>query len=171
MSDTLITVVAILLAVVLLVVIPLQVTSQRVDTMSKLDVDTLTSNFVDKIRTVGGLTKDDYNNFTQTLTATGNTYDVNMEFKILDENPGKKTTQTVRDKIGENVYYSVYTSQIEQGIEDSKDNKYSLKEGDIVSVTVRNTNLTIGQQLKNFAYKIVGNDTYTISASKSGLVV
>ena len=33
MSDTLITVVAILLAVVLLVVIPLQVTSQRVDTI------------------------------------------------------------------------------------------------------------------------------------------
>ena len=43
MSDTFITVIAILLAVVLLVVVPLQVTSQRVDTMSKLDVDTLTS--------------------------------------------------------------------------------------------------------------------------------
>ena len=40
MSDTFITVIAILLAVVLLVVVPLQVTSQRVDTMSKLDVDT-----------------------------------------------------------------------------------------------------------------------------------
>lgn len=171
MSDTFITVIAILLAVVLLVVVPLQVTSQRVDTMSKLDVDTLTSDFVEQIRTTGSLTKDDYYNFKQKLTSTGNTYDVNMEFKILDENPGKKTTQVTRDKIGENVYYSVYTAQVEKTLEDEKnDGKYSLKEGDLVSVTVRNTNLTIGQQMKNFVYKVVGNDTYTIAASKSGLV-
>ena len=114
MSDTFITVIAILLAVVLLVVVPLQVTSQRVDTMSKLDVDTLTSDFVEQIRTTGSLTKDDYYNFKQKLTSTGNTYDVNMEFKILDENPGKKTTQVTRDKIGENVYYSVYTAQVDK---------------------------------------------------------
>lgn len=171
MSDTFITVIAILLAVVLLVVVPLQVTSQRVDTMSKLDVDTLTSDFVEQMRTTGSLTKDDYYNFKQKLTSTGNTYDVNMEFKILDENPGKKTTQVTRDKIGENVYYSVYTAQVEKTLEDEKnDGKYSLKEGDLVSVTVRNTNLTIGQQMKNFVYKVVGNDTYTIAASKSGLV-
>ena len=68
MSDTFITVIAILLAVVLLVVVPLQVTSQRVDTMSKLDVDTLTSDFVEQIRTTGSLTKDDYYNFKQKLT-------------------------------------------------------------------------------------------------------
>lgn len=55
MSDTFITVIAILLAVVLLVVVPLQVTSQRVDTMSKLDVDTLTSDFVEQIRTTGSI--------------------------------------------------------------------------------------------------------------------
>lgn len=169
MSDTLVTVVAIMLAVFLLVVIPLQVTSQRVDTMSKLDVDTITSDFVDQIRTQGALTKDDYYNFKQTLTSTGNTYDVNLEFKILDENPGKKTTQTGRDKIGENVYYSVYTSQIENVLEENT--KYALKEGDLITVTVRNINLTIGQQLKNFAYKVIGNDTYTISASKSGMVI
>lgn len=174
MSDTFITVIAILLAVVLLVVVPLQVTSQRVDTMSKLDVDTLTSEFVEQIRTTGALTKDDYYNFKQKLTSTGNTYDINMEFKILDENPGKKTTQTKGDKIGENVYYSVYTSQIEKILEDEEnknDGKYSLKEGDLISVTVRNTNLTIGQQMKSFVYKVVGNDTYTIAASKSGLVI
>lgn len=170
MSDTLITVVAIFLAVILLVVVPLQVTSHRVDTMSKLDVDTLTSDFVDNIRTTGVLTENDYYNFKQKLTSTGNTYDIDMEFKILDENPGKKSTQIVRDKIGENVYYSVYTSQIEKNIEEHEKKQYALKEGDIVSVTVRNTNLTIGQQMKSFIARVTGNDTYTISASKSGLV-
>ena len=169
MSDTFITVIAILLAVVLLVVVPLQVTSQRVDTMSKLDVDTLTSEFVEQIRTTGALTKDDYYNFKQKLTSTGNTYDINMEFKILDENPGKKTTQTKGDKIGENVYYSVYTSQIEDKLK-SDNGVYKLKEGDIVSVDVKNTNQTLSQQLKNFFYKVVGNDTYTIAASHGGIV-
>lgn len=171
MNDTLVTVVAIFLAVALLIVVPLQVTSQRADTMSQLDVDELTSQFVDQIRSEGAITQSNYYNFKQSLASTGNTYDVNMEFKILDENPGKKTTQAERDKIGENVYYSVYTSQIEEAMENSETKKYSLHEGDFVSVTVKNTNLTIGQQIKNFAYKITGNDTYTISASKSGLVL
>lgn len=169
MSDTLITVVAIFLSVILLVVLPLTVASQRVDNVSKLDVETLTSDFIDQIRTTGKLTQEDYDQFLEKLTATGNTYDINMEFKILDENPGKKTTQTVRDKIGENVYYSVYTSQIKESLENN--GIYLLKEGDIVSANVKNTNLTIGQQLKSFAYKVIGNNEYTISASKSGLVV
>ena len=169
MSDTLITVVAIFLSVTLLVVLPLTVASQRVDNVSKLDVETLTSDFIDQIRTTGKLTQEDYDQFLEKLTSTGNTYDISMEFKILDENPGKKTTQTVRDKIGENVYYSIYTSQIKESLEN--EGIYLLKEGDIVSANVKNTNLTIGQQLKNFAYKVIGNNTYTISASKSGLVV
>lgn len=172
MSDTFVTVIAIILAVVLVIVIPLAVTSQRVDDVSQLDIETLTSNFVDEIRTTGKLTSDDYSKFLESLTATGNTYDVNLEFKILDENPGKKSMQTTRDKIGENVYYSIYTTQIEEVLNDKNEkNTYNLKQGDMVSVTVRNTNLTLGQQLKNFVYKIVGDDTYTISASKSGLVV
>ena len=171
MSDTFITVIAILLAVVLLVVVPLQVTSQRVDTMSKLDVDTLTSDFVEQIRTTGSLTKDDYYNFKQKLTSTGNTYDVNMEFKILDENPGKKTTQVTRDKIGENVYYSVYTAQVEKTLEDEKnDGKYSLKEGDLVSVTVRNSSRTLSQTLKNIYYNVTGADIHIIAAAASGTV-
>ena len=94
MNDTLITLVAIFLAVILLIVVPLQVTSQRVDTMSKLDVDELTSQFVDQIRLEGAITQSNYYGFKQSLASTGNTYDVNMECKILDENPGKKTTQT-----------------------------------------------------------------------------
>lgn len=171
MSDTFITVVAIILAAVLVFVVPLVVTSQRVDDVSQLDVETLTSNFVDEIRLTGKLTRDDYDKFLENLTATGNTYDINMEFKILDENPGKKSVQTTRDKIGENVYYSIYTTQIEDVLEDeSKNNTYNLKQGDMVTVTVRNTNLTIGQRFKDFVYKVKGDDTYTISDTKSALV-
>ena len=47
---------------------------------------------------------------------------------------------------------------------------YYCKEGDIVSVSVKNTNQTIAQQLKNFFYTVTGNDAYTIAAEHAGVV-
>ncbi len=168
MSDTFITVVVIAVVAILIFVLPLVTMAERVDSASQTDVQTLASDFINEVRTTGRVTPENYNKFLENLTATGNTYDVNMEFKILDENPGKKSTQATRDKIGENVYYSVFTSQILEKLDNEE--TYPLKEGDIVSVTVKNTNLTLSQQLRDFAYKVVGNDTYTIAASQGGLV-
>lgn len=168
MSDTLVTIIAIALAAILMFVFPLMTMSDRTDDVSQLTVETATTEFVDEIRTTGKITEDKYNKFIEAIGSTGNTYNVEMEVQILDENPGKKTTQSTKDKIGENVYYSVYTSQIEDKL--IKDEVYKLKEGDIVSVSVKNTNQTLAQQLKNFFYKVVGNDTYTIAASHGGIV-
>ena len=170
MSDTFITVIAIMLTAVLMLVLPVMTMADRVDTVSKTDIETKTSDFVNEIRTTGKLTSEKYSKFIEEITSTGNTYDVEMEFKILDENPGKKTTQTAKDKIGENVYYSVFTSQISEAL-NSDSAVYNLKEGDIITVTVKNTNLTLSQSLKNFFYTISGNDTYTIVASSGGLVL
>ena len=104
MSDTFITVIAIMLTAILMLVLPVMTMADRVDTVSKTDIETKTSDFVNEIRTTGKLTSENYNKFIEEITSTGNTYDVEMEFKILDENPGKKSTQTAKDKIGENVY-------------------------------------------------------------------
>ena len=168
MSDTFITIIAIALAAILMFIFPLMTMSDRTDHVSQLTVDTATTDFVDKIRTTGKITQQDYDQFIQTITSTGNTYNVEMEVRILDENPGKKATQAATDKIGENVYYSIYTSQIDQELQNS--GVYKLKEGDIVSVSVKNTNQTLAQQLKNFFYTVAGNDTYTIAASHGGIV-
>ena len=167
MSDTLITIIGIALAAVLMFVFPLMTMSDRTDDVSQLTVETATTEFVDNIRTTGKITEDRYSKFIENISSTGNTYNVEMEVKVLDENPGKKTTQTSVDKIGENVYYSMYTSQI---LEQLDKGAIKLKEGDIVSVNVKNTNQTLAQQLKNFFYKVVGNDTYTIAASHGGIV-
>ena len=109
------------------------------------------------------------NKFIETITSTGNTYNVDMEVQVKDDNLGKKVSQATADKIGENVYYSVYTSQIEEAI-NSKNAAYFCKEGDIVSASVKNTNQTISQQLKNFFYTVTGNDSYTIAAEHAGVV-
>ena len=168
LDDTFMTIIAIFVSVTLLFIVPLMTLADRTDDTVQLAVSTATSEFVGNIRTKGKLTLDDYNRFYSTIQATGNTYDVEMELKILDENPGKKTLTLQSDKIGENAYYSVYTSQIEEVLNNNKN--YNLKEGDMFSVSVKNTNQTLAQQLKNFFYTVVGNDTYTIAASHGGMV-
>ncbi len=171
MGDTLITIVAIFLAAILMFVFPLMSISERNDDIAQLSVQAATVEFVDNIRETGRITATDYDSFIQTISATGNTYDVQMEVKILDENPGKKSAQTSVDKIGENTYYTEYTSQILEKIYGSSTKTMKLKEGDMISTTVKNTNTTIGQMLKNFFYSITGNDTYQIAGSHSGVVM
>lgn len=168
MSDTLITIIAIALAAILMFVFPLMTMSDRTDDVSQLAVEAATTDFVDKARTTGKITKANYDEFLQTITSTGNTYDVELAVQVKDTNLGKKVSQAQADKIGENVYYSIYTSQIQDQI--NRNGAYYCKEGDIISASVKNTNQTISQQLKNFFYTVTGNDAYTIAAESAGIV-
>lgn len=172
MGDTLITVVAIGLAAVLMFVFPLMTMSDRTDDVSQLAVETATTDFVDDVRTSGKLSMDKYSKFVETISSTGNSYEVEMEINVLDENPGKKTSQAELTKIGENVYYTMYTSQIMDQINPSSGTTktLALKEGDMFTASVKNTNTTLSQQLKNFFYSVTGNDTYTIAAEHGGIV-
>lgn len=165
MGDTLITVVAIVLAATLMFVFPLMTMSNRADDVSQLSVQSLTTQFVDDVRTTGKITSDKYNKFVENIHSTGNTYDVEIEVKVRDENPGKKTTQANSKKIGEDVYYSIYTTQIENTLRNN--NAYNLKEGDIVSVSVKNTNTTMSQQLSGGTSTQL---TGTIAGEASGIV-
>ena len=141
MGDTLITIVAIVLAAVLMFVFPLMTVSDRGDDISQLAVQNTTVEYVDSIRTTGKLSLQDYTKFVQTINATGNSFDVEIELKVLDENPGKKAAQTEVEKIGENIYYTMYTSQIMEQINPDPTTypdgrTLALKEGDIISVDV-----------------------------------
>lgn len=168
MGDTIITVIAIFLAAVLMFVFPLMSISDRNDDISQMAVQTDTVEFVNNVRTTGKLTASNYDAFVKKLAATGNSYDVEIEIKRLDENPGKKSAQTATDKVGENIYYSEYTSQIMEKLEKGTIN---LKEGDMITVNVKNTNTTIAQTLKNFFYSISGNSTYQIEGQHTGVVM
>ena len=168
MGDSLITIVAIFLSAILMFVFPLMSMSERTDDIAQLAVQTATTDFVDNIRTTGKVTSQDYEKYMETIISTGNSFDVDIEIRILDENPGVKTTQAEMTKIGENLYYNLYTSQVEEKLDNN--GRITLKEGDMVSVTLRNTNQTISQQLKNFFYQLSGNDTYQIAAQNAGIV-
>lgn len=170
MGDSFVTIIAIFLAAMLMFVFPLMSVSEKSDNISQLTVQTATTDFVDKVRTTGELTLDDYDKYIQTITSTGNAFDVELMVQIMDENIGVKTTQAETTKIGENIYYNLYTSQLESVLKDNKKHKMTLKEGDRVSVTVKNTNTTIAQTLRNFFYRIAGNDTYQIAVQYAGIV-
>ena len=168
MNDTVMTVVAIGLAAILMFIFPLMSTADRTDDISQQAVQTATTEFVDNVRSTGKITSDKYDNFVKSIAETGNSFDVEIEAQILDENSSKKTSQTATSKVGENKYYSEYTSQILDKVD--TDGQYKLKEGDLISVTVKNTNKTISQILKNFFYQVTGNDTYNIAAQHAGIV-
>ena len=168
MGDSLITIIAIFLAAILMFVFPLMSMSERTDDVSQLAVQTATTDFVDKVKTTGKLTLEDYDKYISTIASTGNSFDVEVEVQLLDENPGVKTTEAESTKIGENLYYNLYTSQVEEKL--NKSGRITLKEGDRISVTAKNTNQTISQLLKNFFYQMAGNDTYQIAAQHSGIV-
>lgn len=168
MSDTVVTVVAIFLAAILMFIFPLMSTADRTDDISTQAVDTATTEFVDQIRSTGKITQNDYDNFVQTISSTGNAFDVELEVQILDDNPGKKVTEAEMTKVGENYYYSKYTSQILDKV--NSDGVMYLKQGDIVSVTVKNTNRTISAILKDFIYSVTGNNSATITSRHSGIV-
>lgn len=169
MSDTLITIIAVFLAAILMFVFPLMAISNTQDDISQVAVQSLVAEFINNAASRGKITQEDYNSFIQKLYATSNTYDVQLEHKILTINPNKGTN----DQLGENLYYSVYNSTILDTTSGalSPTGEYILKKGDYISCTVKNTNTTIAAQIKNFIYSIVGKNTYTIAASASALVV
>lgn len=168
MGDSLGTVIVIAIAAILMFVFPVMTMADRTDDVSQLTVQNETTEFVDEIRTTGKITPEKYDQFVQSITSTGNLYDVDIEVKVLDENPGKKSVQVQRDKLGENYYFEVFNSQVMEKIDANQ--PYLLKEGDIVAVKVKNSTQTLSQQFKNFFYTVLGNDTYTIAADHGGIV-
>lgn len=166
MSDTLITIIAVFLAAILMFVFPLMTISDTQDDISQVAVQSLVSEFINNAATKGKITEEDYNTFISKLYATSNTYDVQLEHKIMTTNPNKVST----DQLGENLYYSVYNTTILDENNGVQSGEYILKKGDYISCTVKNTNTTLASQIKNFIYSIVGKDTYTIAASASALV-
>ena len=163
MGDSAVTIIAIFLAAILMFVFPLMTMADKSDDVSQLSVQTATTDFTNKIRTTGYISQEDYDNFILTLASTGNSYNAEITVQKLDQNPAKKDSGTTTT-IGQNVYYTMYTTQVLSSL------PLSLTEGDIVSVNVQNTNTTIAGQLRNFMYKVTGNSTGNIVAQESGIV-
>lgn len=177
MEDTTISIIAIVISAVLMFLVPLILIADRADDIAQLTVQTVTAQFVDNVIKSGKITNDDYSDFRSMIATTGNAYDVDIELKILDINTAKQSTAGT-GILGKNTYYSIFTSQIEKKlleldmVDSNPDNtgELLLKEGDIISVTVKNNSLTLSQSIKNIYYKLRGESLHIIAATASGTV-
>ena len=167
MQNSTSTIIALFVAAVFLFVVPLVTLTERNDNVVQENVKLIVEEFVTDIKNTGKLTNAKMQDFENRLAATGNTYNIEMELQILDENPGKKTTQANYKKIGENVYYSEYTTQIYDKL---KTGDISLKEGDFIYVGVSNQNSTAAQTLKSSFLSFTNAGEQVISANSSGMV-
>ena len=166
MSDTLMVVIGIFVAVILMFIFPLMSLSERTDDISQSVVQTATSEFVDKISIAGKIKTSDYEAYAQTIGATGNIYEIEIEVQHLDENPGKKAVATSGSLVGENVRYSTFTSEIlDKMYNEGETKEYPLKKGDNIIVTAKNTNKTMAQMLRTTFYKVT-RTKYKSSSSK-----
>ena len=169
MSDTLMTIIGVFIAVILMIVFPLIEFAQKNDEISQTTVHMAVSDFVNTVTTNGKITQFDYDKLITKIYATGNSYDIQIEAQIIDDNPRRATTTGEKEVLGQYKYYSVYTSTILDKLRKGED--YELKDDDYITVTVKNTNLTIATQLKNMFYKLTGKDTYSIGTSVSSIVL
>jgi len=167
MGDSIGKIIAIGLAGILMFIFPLMEVLQRQDDIVQGSVQAITERFVADVNNERVLTEDRLAKFQQEIDATGNRYVIALEHKVADENPGKKSQDVAKDKQGERVYYSKFTDQIEEVLDD--EGKYNLKQGDFFSVSVLITNKTMAETLQSF---IFGNNeaNYKIIAQASGMV-
>lgn len=177
MEDTVISIIAIISAAVIMFFAPTILIADRSDDISQLLVQTATAEFVNEVVKSGKITVENYQRFISSLQSSGNTYDVDVEVKILDETTSKIVTDVDNKKIGNNTYYSLFTSQIEDKLGISSlittNNRYGqliLKQGDLISATVKNNSQTLSQSLKSFYFSATSGDLHIIAASSSGTI-
>ena len=170
MSDSLMMIIGIFIAVVIMFIFPLMQFAQRTDELAQTTVHVAVSEFVDNVTTKGEITQLDYDKLVAKLASTGNTFDIQIEAQLIDDNSRRKTTtETNGELFGEYKYYSVYTTAIIDTI-NGEAGTYKLKKDDYVTVTVKNTNKTLATQLKNIFYRLSGKNTYEIGTTVSSAV-
>lgn len=163
MSDTFITIIAIMVTVILMFAIPFLATANQNDRITKSNVQAIVDNFTNTVAREGKISESTYADLVQQLGATGNTYSIDLEVQHIDQNPQALKGANV---IGENNYYSEFTSEIVKKVGEGN---YLLKQGDYVIVKVANTNVTTATKLKNFFYSLTGRDTIAIEVSSAVL--
>ena len=177
MDDTVVTIIGIMAASIIMFIAPLILISDRSDDVSQLLVQTATSEFVNEVMKTGKITVESYQRFVSSLQSSGNTYDIDLEIKILDETTSKIATDANPKVVGNNTYYSIFTSQVEEKLgtsaqiaQNNRTGQLILKQGDLISVTVKNNSQTLSQLLKSFYNNITTGNLQIIAASSSGTI-
>lgn len=176
-NSTFSVIIAITVGLIVICLVPLVTLEERVDNVTQQDVQKIVESTVTESSNTGILTRAQYQDLENKLAATGKTYDIDVETKILDENPGKKLAQANYTKIGENLYVGYYTTQvlsqigIKTGSEtvNTSNDTIVFKPGDIISISVKSSD-SAAKDLKSNLFSFVNSDEDVIKASSSAMV-
>jgi hypothetical protein len=155
MSDMLSKVIALLIAVLLLYIFPVENMLARQDDITRVFVLNETTQFVDSVRNLGYVTPTMYLQFAEVLSATGNSYDIRMEHNHVSIDPlytdPAELTSFQHDY--RTNYKTTYTDEIMEALfpetsQPQTDIYYYLSRGDIFSVHVVNKNKTIASRVQ-----------------------
>ncbi|MBO4815763.1 MAG: hypothetical protein J5507_02270 [Clostridia bacterium] len=132
-SESFITVIAIVAGIIIMLVFPISALSERNIDMAQSAMQAATTEFADTISVSGKITPSAYDTFVQKIDAiAGVPVDVEIEIQHTDENTGKKSSVTSSKLAGENPSYSTW--DVETKLKNGND--YELKKSDKVIVTV-----------------------------------
>ncbi|MFF3924039.1 hypothetical protein [Paenibacillus lactis] len=150
---------ALLIAVLLLYLYPIAAAFDQQDDISELVVFKATTTFVDAVRDKGYVSPTMYNDFMETIAATGNTFDVQMEHgskkyvPVYDE-PTRPETFRGSYEVHYDAFYNAQILPIlfpnSVAPKDDPLRRYKLRVGDTFAVTVKNMNRTPGTILFDF---------------------
>lgn len=163
MNENISIVVSAIVATLLVVLLPLLNILDRQDNMSYNVVLTLTTNFVDDVRSKGFIDKESYYKYLEKIANTGNVYDITVEAhkKILFE-----TDDTTDPKYEEDtIIYNKHDIETELN---SGSGVYKFEVGDELYIKIYNTNIPSSSVLYRF---LANASKYTVVNINYGGVV
>lgn len=155
MPDALSKTLALIIAIVLLYIFPVENMLTRQDDIASVFVLNETAQFVDSVRNLGYITPVMYRQFAQVLSATGNSYTIFMEHRHVNIDPvftdPDDITSFQHDYSSNHVIS--YTDEIMERLFPDinplpADTRYYLSKGDIFVVKVVNQNKTAAAKVQ-----------------------
>ncbi|MCM3130599.1 MULTISPECIES: hypothetical protein [unclassified Paenibacillus] len=167
-----------ILALALMFIWPISNSLNKQDDISEIVVLNSVTQFVDSVRDKGFITPTMYNQFSDQLTLTGNTYDIQMEHLHKRYDPIYSDAGEFLG--GYNVNYEgFYNAQINEklfprtstdGI-DHPNRVYKLAAGDFFNVTVKNTNRTAATLINDILTNTINSPNSKIVIPYGGMVL
>jgi len=154
LSESLSKIFALILAVLLLYIFPIENMLTRQEDVTRVFVLNETTKFVDSVRNLGYITPLMYMQFTQKLSATGLTYDIEMEHMHSSVNPVYIDPVDITSfQHDYSFHYMVtYTDEIKETLfpepPTTGENRYYLSKGDYFNVSVSNRTRTIAAKVQ-----------------------
>lgn len=151
-NDSISFIVACILAVVLMIIFPIQNALEQQDKTSQIIVFTETARFVDAVRNTGRIEPELYQRFVKNLSKTGLAYTVEMEHLDHIVEPAYDDDGNFLDEY----FYSYeghYTDEIMDVLftnDGSDDRSYYFGKGDYFTVNVINSNKTLATKVKEW---------------------